>query len=67
MKKSEVKIVKSDRKKGKPFGLQTKTTEYEVCKRCGTLHEWGTKCPNCKLSYEEDEGRFDKWTLSEGK
>lgn len=59
--------MKSDRKKSPRVSPLAKETEYETCRRCGTLIPWGSRCPSCGLTYEENEARWDKWTKSEAK
>lgn len=51
----------SDRKKGKPVSEHEKSTEYEICKNCGELIPFGSRCPNCGLTHEEFEHRWDKY------
>lgn len=57
----------SDRKKGKPVSPLAKETEYEICKRCGELIPFGTRCPKCNTTFEEDEHKWDLWKKSEQK
>ena len=59
--------LKSDRKKSPKVSPMAKTKEFEYCKRCNTLISWGTRCPKCGLTYEEDEAKDDLWTKSEAK
>jgi len=54
----------SDRKKS-PKVHSGKETEYEACKNCGTLIPHGSRCPDCGLTFEEYEHRWDKYRRSE--
>lgn len=58
--------MKSDRKKSPTVSPMAKETEYEVCKACGKLIPFGSKC-ECGYDFESYEGRFDRWTKSEAK
>ena len=53
--------MKSDRKSQPKVSEFEKSQELEICKACGALIPFGTRCPVCGTTYEEYEGRFDKY------
>lgn len=51
----------SDRKPQGKVSPKAKTVEFEICKNCGKLIPFGSRCSNCGLKHEDFERRWEKY------
>ena len=51
----------SDRKPNPRVSQFEKAVTMEICSVCGTLHEFGGRCPVCDLTFEDVEKLYTKF------